>query len=131
MPVIRSGNFNMFTLVAIGVSSAFLYSVAILTAPGLFPASMRYRRMIGVYFEAAAIITVLVLFGQALELHARSRTGAAIGGLLDLAPKTARRLRNGMEKDVPNGADLVAATIIYTHANTARPALQEMRFEVD
>ncbi len=98
---LRSGNLNMFTLIAIGVGSAFLYSAVVMLAPGAFPASMRHHGVIGVYFEAAAMITVLVLLGQVLELRARSRTGAAIRGLLDLAPKTARRLRGGVEEDVP------------------------------
>ncbi|CAA9234548.1 MAG: Lead, cadmium, zinc and mercury transporting ATPase; Copper-translocating P-type ATPase [uncultured Chthoniobacterales bacterium] len=98
---IRSGNLNMFTLIAIGVGSAFLYSVVVMLAPGLFPPSMQHHGLIGVYFEAAAMITVLVLLGQVLELRARSRTGAAIRGLLDLAPKTARRVRDGQEEDIP------------------------------
>jgi P-type Cu+ transporter len=92
---------NMFTLIAIGVGAAFAYSVVVMVAPGLFPASMRHHGSIGVYFEAAAMITVLVLLGQVLELRARSRTGAAIRGLLDLAPKTARRVRDGHEEDIP------------------------------
>jgi cation transport ATPase len=70
----------MFTLIAIGVGSAFLYSAVVMVAPNLFPAGMRHHGMIGVYFEAAAMITVLVLLGQVLELRARSRTGAAIRG---------------------------------------------------
>jgi len=98
---IRTGNLNMFTLIAIGVGSAFLYSAIVMVAPGLFPEGMRQHGMIGIYFEAAAMITVLVLLGQVLELRARSRTGAAIRSLLDLAPKTARRVRDGEEEDVP------------------------------
>jgi P-type Cu+ transporter len=92
---------NMFTLIAIGVGAAFIYSAVVMLAPGLFPPSMRHHGSIGVYFEAAAMITVLVLLGQVLELRARSRTGAAIRGLLDLAPKTARRVREGHEEDIP------------------------------
>ena len=98
---IRSGNLNMFTLIAIGVGSAFLYSAVVMLAPGVFPPAMRHHGLIGIYFEAAAMITVLVLLGQVLELRARSRTGAAIRSLLDLAPKTARRVRDGHEEDVP------------------------------
>ncbi len=93
---------NMFTLIALGTGVAYLYSLVATILPGIFPAS--FRGMSGVppvYFEAAAAITTLVLLGQVLELRARSRTGAAIRALLDLAPKTARVLRNGEEKDIP------------------------------
>ncbi len=93
---------NMFTLIAMGTGVAYLYSLIAILAPGLFPASM--REMSGrpaVYFEAAAAIVTLVLLGQVLELRARSQTGAAIRALLDLAPKTARLLREGKEEDVP------------------------------
>ena len=93
---------NMFTLIAMGTGVAYLYSLIATLAPGLFPASM--RDMSGrpaVYFEAAAAIVTLVLLGQVLELRARSQTGAAIRALLDLAPKTARLLREGKEEDVP------------------------------
>jgi Cu+-exporting ATPase len=98
---IRSGHLNMFTLIAIGVGAAYLYSGVVMLAPGIFPASMQHHGALGVYFEAAAMITVLVLLGQVLELRARARTGAAIRALLDLAPKTARRVRNGVDEDVP------------------------------
>ena len=94
---------NMFTLIALGVGVAFVYSVAAVVAPGIFPASFRDASgRVGTYFEAAAVITTLVLLGQVLELRARSQTGAAIRALLGLAPKTARRLAaNGVEEDVP------------------------------
>jgi P-type Cu+ transporter len=94
---------NMFTLIALGVGVAYLYSVVARAAPGIFPASFRNEHgEVGVYFEAAAVIVALVLLGQVLELRARSRTGAAIKGLLGLAPKTARRLReDGSDEDVP------------------------------
>jgi Cu+-exporting ATPase len=94
---------NMFTLIAIGVGIAFLYSVAALLAPGLFPAAFRMENgVVGTYFEAAAVITTLVLLGQVLELRARSQTSAAIKSLLALAPKTARLVReDGTETDVP------------------------------
>ena len=92
---------NMFTLIAMGIGVAWLYSAVVMLAPGIFPASFQEHGKIGVYFEAAAVITVLVLLGQVLELRARSRTGNAIRALLDLAPPTARVLRNGEEREVP------------------------------
>ncbi|MBI2104659.1 MAG: copper-translocating P-type ATPase [Candidatus Omnitrophica bacterium] len=94
---------NMFTLIAIGTGSAYGYSALVVLAPGLFPAAMAGPHgMIPVYFEAAAVITTLVLLGQVLELRARSRTGEAIKALLHLAPKTARRLEaDGTEAEVP------------------------------
>ncbi|MEO5717476.1 MAG: heavy metal translocating P-type ATPase [Chthoniobacterales bacterium] len=92
---------NMFTLIAIGVGAAYLFSAVAMLFPHLFPPSFAAHGKIGVYFESAAIITVLVLFGQVLELRARSRTGSAIRALLDLAPTTARVVRDGEEKDVP------------------------------
>ena len=92
---------NMFTLISIGVGAAFFYSAVVMLLPQVFPPSFAAHGKIGVYFEAAAIITVLVLLGQVLELRARSRTGSAIRALLDLAPNTARVVRNGEEQDVP------------------------------
>jgi Cu+-exporting ATPase len=94
---------NMFTLIALGTGMAYLYSVVATVAPGLFPESFRtHGGEVGLYFEAAAIITVLVLLGQVFELRARSQTSSAIKALLGLAPKTARRLRDdGPEEDVP------------------------------
>jgi Cu+-exporting ATPase len=96
-------SFNMFTLIALGVGVAYAYSVVAALAPGIFPASFRtHGGEVGLYFEAAAVITALVLLGQVLELRARSRTGAAIRALLALAPKTARRIEpDGGERDVP------------------------------
>jgi Cu+-exporting ATPase len=98
-----SRNLNMFTLIALGVSVAYVYSVAATLAPGVFPSSFRDASgHVGVYYEAAAAIVALVLLGQVMELRARSRTGAAIRALLGLAPKTARRVEpNGREVDVP------------------------------
>ncbi|HEV2698022.1 MAG TPA: heavy metal translocating P-type ATPase, partial [Terriglobales bacterium] len=93
---------NMFTLIAMGTGVAYAYSLVATLVPELFPAS--FRDMSGrpaVYFEAAAAIVTLVLLGQVLELRARSRTGAAIRALLDLAPRTARVLRNANEEDIP------------------------------
>ena len=93
---------NMFTLIALGVGTAYGYSVVATVAPGAFPQSFREGGQIGVYFEAASVIVVLVLLGQVLELRARSRTSAAIRNLLGLAPKTARRISSGnVEEDVP------------------------------
>lgn len=86
---------NMFTLVATGVGAAYLFSVVAVLAPGLFPESFRNHGEVGLYFEAAAVITVLVLLGQLLEARARSQTGQAIKSLLGLAAKTTHRLRDG------------------------------------
>jgi P-type Cu+ transporter len=94
---------NMFTLIALGVSVAFVYSVVATVVPGVFPPSFRDGSgHVGVYYEAAAAIVTLVLLGQVMELRARSRTGAAIRALLGLAPRTARRIEpDGGEVDVP------------------------------
>lgn len=95
-------NPNMFTLIGLGVGVAYAFSVIAALLPWIFPASFRGKEgEMGVYFEAAAVITTLVLLGQVLELRARSKTGAAIRALLGLAPKTARRVKDGMEEDVP------------------------------
>jgi Cu+-exporting ATPase len=98
---ILSRNLNMFTLIAIGVGVAWLYSCVALFFPDLFPPTMGHHEMPGLYFEAAAMITVLVLLGQVLELRARRGTGKAIRSLLDLTPPAARLVRNGEEQDVP------------------------------
>jgi P-type Cu+ transporter len=93
---------NMFTLIALGVGAAYAYSVIATLAPGVFPDSFRIMGEVAVYFEPAAVIVVLVLLGQVLELRARSRTSSAIRNLLGLAPKTARRVEaDGTERDVP------------------------------
>ncbi len=92
---------NMFTLVAMGVGVAWTYSFVATFAPGLFPDAFRHGGAVNVYFEAAAVITVLVLLGQVLELRARERTSGAIKALLNLAPKTARRLRaDGTDEEI-------------------------------
>src|SRR5438445_205063 len=93
---------NMFTLIALGTGVAWAYSVVGAAVPGIFPVSFRtHGGEVGLYFEAAAIITTLVLLGQVIELRARSQTSSAIRALLGLAPKTARRIRNdGTEEDV-------------------------------
>src|SRR5215218_8066957 len=91
----------MFTLIALGVGAAYGFSVVATMAPGLFPDAFRMNGAVGVYFEPAAVIVVLVLLGQVLELRARSRTSSAIRNLLGLAPKTARRIEpDGTEQDV-------------------------------
>lgn len=92
---------NMFTLIALGIGAAYGYSAAAVLRPQAFPQILRKAGPIGLYFEAAVVITVLVVLGQFLEARARSRTGAAIRALLDLAAKNARRVRNGVEEDVP------------------------------
>ena len=92
---------NMFTLIAIGVGAAFVFSAVAMLAPNLFPDAMRHGGKVAVYFEAAAVIVVLVLLGQVLELRARSRTGAAIKALLNLAPPTARQVAPGGDNVVP------------------------------
>jgi Cu+-exporting ATPase len=103
-------NLNMFTLIAMGTGVAWLYSVVATLAPGLFPAAFRgHEGAVAVYFEAAAVITVLVLLGQVLELRAREQTSGAIRALLDLAPKTARRVKSdGSDEEVQIGDIAVA-----------------------
>jgi Cu+-exporting ATPase len=99
---VRNRSLNMFSLIALGVGAAFLYSLAATFAPGLFPQSLRQDGVIPVYYEAAAVITVLVLLGQVLELRAREQTGGAIRALLNLAPKTAHRIgTDGHDEEVP------------------------------
>jgi Cu+-exporting ATPase len=99
---------NMFTLIALGVGAAFFYSLFATVAPGAFPAAFRMDGVVPVYYEAAAVVVTLVLLGQVLELRARAATGRAIRALLDLAPKTARRIgADGVEEEV--AVALVAA----------------------
>ena len=94
---------NMFTLIGLGVGSAYLYSVAATVAPGLFPEGFSMAGGVEPYFDTAVVIIVLVLLGQVMELRARGRTGAAIRALLGLVPATARRVADGAEEDVPLG----------------------------
>src|SRR6516165_1663814 len=102
-------NLNMFTLIAMGIGVAWLYSVVAILLPGLFPPAFRSPDgAVAVYFEAAAVITVLVLLGQVLELRAREQTSGAIRALLDLAPKTARRLKDD-DSDEEVALDVIAA----------------------
>ena len=99
---IKNRSPNMWTLIGLGVTAAYVYSVVATVAPGVFPPSFAMDGRIGVYFEAAAVIVSLTLLGQILELKARSQTSAAIKSLLGLAPKTARRINaDGTEEDIP------------------------------
>jgi P-type Cu+ transporter len=97
---VLSRSLNMFTLITMGVGVAYLYSAVVMLLPRIFPPSFVVHGKIGIYFEAAAIITVLVLLGQVLELRARSKTGSAIRALLNLAPKIAHRVGQHGEEDV-------------------------------
>ena len=92
---------NMFTLIAIGVGAAYVFSAVAMLLPDLFPHSLQHGGKVAIYFEAAAVIVVLVLLGQVLELRARSRTGSAIKALLNLAPPTARQVTAGGDQEVP------------------------------
>jgi Cu+-exporting ATPase len=106
---VRTGNLNMFTLIAMGTGVAWAYSIVATLLPGVFPPAFRgMGGAVPVYFEAAAVITVLVLLGQVLELKARERTSSAIRALLDLAPKRARRIRpDGRDEEVDLDAIVV------------------------
>ncbi|KQV63399.1 haloacid dehalogenase [Nocardioides sp. Root122] len=98
---VRTMKLNMFTLIAMGTGVAWLFSVVATVAPGIFPEAFRMEGAVDVYFEAAAVITTLVLLGQVLELRAREATSGAIKALLDLSPKTARRVReDGTDEEV-------------------------------
>jgi P-type Cu+ transporter len=92
---------NMFTLIAVGVGAAYVFSTVAVIAPGIFPESFRHHGEVDLYFEAAAVITTLVLLGQLIEAKARSRTGQAIKALLGLAARTAHRVRDGQEEEIP------------------------------
>jgi P-type Cu+ transporter len=100
---VRNRSLNMFSLIALGIGTAFLYSLAATLMPGIFPENLRQDGIVPVYYEAAAVITVLVLLGQVLELRAREQTGGAIRALLNLAPKLAQRVRDagGEDEQVP------------------------------
>lgn len=98
---ITNRSLNMFTLIAVGVGAAYVFSALAAIVPGIFPESFRQHGEVGLYFEAAAVITTLVLLGQLIEAKARSRTGQAIKALLGLAAKTAHRVRDGQEEDIP------------------------------
>ncbi|MFH2043653.1 MAG: heavy metal translocating P-type ATPase [Pseudomonadota bacterium] len=94
-------NLNMFTLISIGVGAAFVFGAVAMIMPELFPHTMLHEGKVDIYFEAAGMVTVLVLLGQVLELRARSRTGSAIKALLNLAPPTARQVAPGGDNEVP------------------------------
>ncbi|WP_010584864.1 heavy metal translocating P-type ATPase [Schlesneria paludicola] len=96
-----SGHWNMFTLISLGVGAAYFFSVIAMLVPGVFPHTMQHGGHVPIYFEAAAVIIVLVLFGQVLELRARSQTGSAIQALLRLAPPIARRIGVNGDQEVP------------------------------
>lgn len=119
---IRTRHLNMFTLIAIGVGAAFLYSLVATFAPGLFPPTFRaHGGLVPVYYEAAGVVVTLVLLGQVLELRARAATGHAIRALLDLAPKTARRIRDdGSEEQVSLG-DVAAGDRLRVRPGDAIP----------
>ncbi|MCE7887914.1 MAG: heavy metal translocating P-type ATPase [Alphaproteobacteria bacterium PRO2] len=101
---LKTRNLNMFTLIAMGTGVAWSYSIVSVLVPGIFPAALQKNGAVPVYFEAAAVITVLVLLGQVLELRAREKTGGAIKALLNLSPKIARRInKDGAEEDIDLG----------------------------
>lgn len=132
---LRTRHFNMFTLIAIGVGAAFLYSLVATLASGLFPPTFRmHGGMVPVYYEAAGVVVTLVLLGQVLELRARAATGRAIRALMDLAPKTARRIRDdGSEEEVSLG-DVAAGDRLRIRPGDAIPVdgvVTEGRSSVD
>ena len=116
-----TGRLNMFTLISIGVGATFLYSLVATLAPGWFPETLKMHGMVPVYYEAAGVVIALVLLGQVLELRARAATGKAIRALLDLAPKTARRIAaDGSETEVPL-AEIVAGDHLRVRPGEAVP----------
>jgi Cu+-exporting ATPase len=119
---VRNRSLNMFSLIALGIGTAYLYSLAATFAPSLFPENLRQDGVIPVYYEAAAVITVLVLLGQILELRAREQTGGAIRALLNLAPKTARRIRaDGGDEDMPLEEDVPLEAVQVSDRLRVRP----------
>ena len=132
---VRSGNFNMFTLIALGTGVAWGYSVVATLMPDIFPSGFRSAGgSVAVYFEAASVITVLVLLGQVLELKARDSTGGAIRALLDLSPKMARRiLGDGREEDISVDA-IVPGDLLRVRPGESVPAdgvVSEGRSSID
>ncbi len=119
---LRNMHLNMFTLIALGTGTAYLYSLAATFAPGAFPAGFRMMGgVVPVYYEAAAVITVLVLLGQVLELRARDQTGGAIRALLNLAPKTARRVHDGGADEEIALSDVQAGDTLRVRPGDAIP----------
>ena len=131
----RTMHLNMFSLIAMGVTAAYLFSLVAVLAPGIFPAGFRdHSGQVGVYFEAAAVIIVLVLLGQILELGARERTGSAIRALMGLAPKTARILRGDGREDEIALEDVVVGDRLRVRPGEKVPvdgAVVEGRSSVD
>ncbi|MEO1422013.1 MAG: heavy metal translocating P-type ATPase [Pseudomonadota bacterium] len=131
---IVTGNLNMWTLIAIGTGAAYAFSLVSLLLPGIFPVSLQWAHGPPLYFEAAAVILILVLVGQVMELTARDRTGDAIRALMDLAPKTARRVTaSGTEEDVPLDA-VAAGDLLRVRPGEAVPVdgvLREGRSAID
>ena len=117
---VKTGHLNMWTLIGLGTAAAYGFSVFSLLAPGLIPHQMGGHGMPPVYFEAAAVILVLVLVGQLMEVTARERTGDAIRALMDLAPKTARVVKDGQERDVPL-AEVMKGDVLRVRPGEAVP----------
>jgi len=128
-------NLNMFTLIALGTGVAWIYSVIATAVPGVFPPAFRdHHGGVAVYFEAASVITVLVLLGQVLELTARERTSGAIRALLDLAPKTARRIKSGNSEEEISLAAVAVGDLLRVRPGEKVPVdgvLMEGRSAVD
>ena len=119
---LRTRHLNMFTLISIGVGAAFLYSLVATVAPGIFPPTFRmHGGMVPVYYEAAGVVVALVLLGQVLELRARAATGRAIRALMDLAPKTARRVRSDGSEEEVSLADVAAGDQLRVRPGDAIP----------
>ena len=118
---LKTRHLNMFTLISIGVGAAFLYSLVATLFPGIFPDTFKMHGMVPVYYEAAGVVVALVLLGQVLELRARASTGKAIRALLNLAPKTARKIaHDGAETEVPL-AEIVAGDRLRVRPGEAVP----------
>jgi Cu+-exporting ATPase len=119
---LRTRHFNMFTLISIGVGAAFFYSLVATVAPGIFPPTFRmHGGVVPVYYEAAGVVVALVLLGQVLELRARAATGRAIRALMDLAPKTARRVRSDGSEEEVGLADVVTGDRLRVRPGDAIP----------
>jgi Cu+-exporting ATPase len=119
---LRTRHLNMFTLISIGVGAAFLYSLVATVAPGIFPPTFRmHGGVVPVYYEAAGVVVALVLLGQVLELRARAATGRAIRALMDLAPKTARRVRSDGSEEEVSLADVAAGDRLRIRPGDAIP----------
>ena len=119
---LRTRHLNMFTLISIGVGAAFLYSLVATVAPGIFPPTFRmHGGVVPVYYEAAGVVVALVLLGQVLELRARAATGRAIRALIDLAPKTARRVRSDGSEEQVSLADVATGDRLRVRPGDAIP----------